>query len=265
MNILILCHHYNKHELLTLINGKTESDYIYLTPDNIHNISSLTNGAIAKISFVDPDPNFYNSESESESESDSNLGNIQYKNADELPDDSFDAIYPIHCSPFMDLIEEYGSKLKSSGKIIDMKVEYSKKPDSYPYGDNAYGEDLFPFFVKPLSTSHEKRFGETIHKLTIKGPNLERYVRVNRDLLPKIDDYEVITFPSKKGGYKKNKKVPLKYVPKTLSKKDKKKQISMLKKSQKLYKNKKYYTRKPLASYKNKTSKHIINAKKNIK
>jgi hypothetical protein len=61
---------------------------------------------------------------------------------------------------------------------------------------------------------------------------------------------------------KKNKKVPLRYVPKSLSKRDKKKQISMLKKSQKMYKKKKYYTRKPLASYKNKTSKHIINAQK---
>jgi hypothetical protein len=61
---------------------------------------------------------------------------------------------------------------------------------------------------------------------------------------------------------KKSKKVPIRYLPKSLSKKDKKKQISMLKKSQKMYKNKKYYTRKPLASYKNKTSKHIINAQK---
>jgi hypothetical protein len=59
-----------------------------------------------------------------------------------------------------------------------------------------------------------------------------------------------------------NKKVPIRYLPKSLSKKDKKKQINMLKKSQKMYKNKKYYTRKPLVSYKSKTSKHIINAQK---
>jgi len=58
------------------------------------------------------------------------------------------------------------------------------------------------------------------------------------------------------------KKVPVRYLPKSLSKKDKKKQISMLKKSQKLYKKNKYYTRKPLSSYKNKTSKHILNAQK---
>ena len=198
MNILVLCHHYNKHEPLTLINGKTENDYIYLTPDNIHNIALLTNGAITKISFLDPDPNLY----DSESEPDPNLGNIQYKHTDELSNDSFDAIYTIHCSPFMDLIEEYGSKLKSSGKIIDMELEYSKNPDSY-----LYGEDLFPFFVKPLSSGHEKSFGETIHKLTIKGPNIERYVRVNRDLLPKIDDHGVITLPPKKTKKYKKKQV----------------------------------------------------------
>jgi|694.fasta_scaffold131610_2 hypothetical protein len=252
MNILVLCHHYKNHEILTLINGKTVNDYIYLTPENIHNISSLTNGAIEKISFLDTDPSLY-------SESDTNLGIIQYKNADELPDGSFDAIYTIHCSPFMNLIQEYGSKLKSSGKIIDVKADYYKTPpNDYPYDDN-----FFPFFVKPLSLSHEKSFGETVHKLVIKDPKLIRYIRVNRDLLPTIDDYGVITPPSqKKGGYKKNKKVPIRYVPKSLSKKDKKKQINMLKKSQKMYKNKKYYTRKPLASYKNKTSNHIINAQK---
>ena len=59
-----------------------------------------------------------------------------------------------------------------------------------------------------------------------------------------------------------NKKVPIRYVPKNLSKKDKQKQISMLKKSQKLYKNKKYYTREKLPSYKNKTSNHIKKAQK---
>ena len=57
-------------------------------------------------------------------------------------------------------------------------------------------------------------------------------------------------------------KVPIRYVPRTLSKKDKKKQIKMLKKSKKLYKKQKYYTRQKLSSYKNKTSKHILNAQK---
>ena len=61
---------------------------------------------------------------------------------------------------------------------------------------------------------------------------------------------------------KKNKKVPIRYIPRSLTKKDKQKQITMLKKSQKLYKKQKYYTRKPLSSYKNKTSSHIKNAQK---
>ena len=58
------------------------------------------------------------------------------------------------------------------------------------------------------------------------------------------------------------KKVPIRYLPSTLSKKDKQKQILMLNKSRNLYKKHKYYTRKTLSSYKNKKSKHIINAQK---
>ena len=63
-------------------------------------------------------------------------------------------------------------------------------------------------------------------------------------------------------------KFPVRYLPFSLTKKDKQKQIKMLMKSKKLYRTKKqYYTRKPLASYKNKTSNHILNARKiyNIK
>lgn len=58
----------------------------------------------------------------------------------------------------------------------------------------------------------------------------------------------------------KNIKLPVRYIPKNISKKDKKKQISMLLKSRKLYKQDKYYTRKNIPSYKNKKSNHITNA-----
>jgi hypothetical protein len=57
-------------------------------------------------------------------------------------------------------------------------------------------------------------------------------------------------------------KFPIRYVPKNLTKKDKQKQIKMLIKSKKLYKNHKYYTRKHVSSYKNKKSNHILNARK---
>ena len=56
--------------------------------------------------------------------------------------------------------------------------------------------------------------------------------------------------------------IPIRYLPKKLSKKDKRKQIKMLTKSKKLYKSNKYYTRKNVSSYKSKPSKHIINARR---
>ena len=62
-------------------------------------------------------------------------------------------------------------------------------------------------------------------------------------------------------------KVPIRYLPKNLTKKDRKSQMKMLLKSKKLYKKNKYFTRKSLPSYKNKKSNHIVNARKiyNIK
>lgn len=57
-------------------------------------------------------------------------------------------------------------------------------------------------------------------------------------------------------------KFPLRYLPQKLTKKDKKKQIKMLLKSKKMYKQNKYYTRKNVSSYKSKKSKHILNASK---
>lgn len=57
-------------------------------------------------------------------------------------------------------------------------------------------------------------------------------------------------------------KFPIRYVPKILTKKDKKKQVNMIIKSKKLYKKHKYYTRKNIPSYKNKKSSHILDAQK---
>jgi hypothetical protein len=54
---------------------------------------------------------------------------------------------------------------------------------------------------------------------------------------------------------------PEKYLPKNLSKKDRKKQLNMLRKSKRLYKKHKYYTRGKV-SFKNKKSSHIENARK---
>ena len=56
-------------------------------------------------------------------------------------------------------------------------------------------------------------------------------------------------------------KIPIRYLPKRLTRKDKSKQIRMLMRSRRLYKNNKYYTRKRIPSYKSKTSNHIVDAR----
>ena len=56
--------------------------------------------------------------------------------------------------------------------------------------------------------------------------------------------------------------VPIKYLPKRLSKKDKAKQKKQLQKSRSAYKKGIYINRKPLTSFKNKKSQHLINAEK---
>jgi hypothetical protein len=55
-------------------------------------------------------------------------------------------------------------------------------------------------------------------------------------------------------------KFPVRYLPKNLSKKDKKKQVKMLLQSKKMYKKHKYYTRKIVPSYKNKKSSQLSDA-----
>lgn len=54
----------------------------------------------------------------------------------------------------------------------------------------------------------------------------------------------------------------IKYIPKHLTKKDKKKQKSELTRSKRLYKKGKYYTRKKIKSFRSKPSKHVVTAKK---
>lgn len=59
--------------------------------------------------------------------------------------------------------------------------------------------------------------------------------------------------------------VPMRYVPKSLSNKDKKAQKRELRRSRKAYKKGKYHTRKKMSSFKSKESPHIQKAKKMYK
>jgi hypothetical protein len=56
--------------------------------------------------------------------------------------------------------------------------------------------------------------------------------------------------------------VPIRYVPKNLTKSDKLKQIKMLMKSRKMYKKQKYYAREKLKHFHSKKSNHINDARK---
>lgn len=60
----------------------------------------------------------------------------------------------------------------------------------------------------------------------------------------------------------KMEKYNLRYVPKKLTQKDRKKQKNMLSKSKKMYKKGKYFTRKSIKSFKSTPSIHISKAKK---
>ena len=57
-------------------------------------------------------------------------------------------------------------------------------------------------------------------------------------------------------------KIPLRYVPIRLTRKDRKRQLRMLTKSRRLYKQHKYFTRKKVASFKSKPSNHVTNARR---
>lgn len=59
-----------------------------------------------------------------------------------------------------------------------------------------------------------------------------------------------------------NNRVPIKYLPKILTRKDKKKYSRELKKSRAAYKKGKYVTRKRVKSYKHRPSKHVLAAQK---
>ena len=57
-------------------------------------------------------------------------------------------------------------------------------------------------------------------------------------------------------------KIPLRYIPRGLSRKDRKRQTNMLQRSRRMYKKGKFYTRKKVVSFQSKVSPHVLTAMK---
>ena len=134
--------------------------------------------------------------------------------------------------------EEEINEFLNSGKLTQEEINQIRK---IAWQVTNEAEKLYPNLIK--NDGHRKNIWiESFRQVLLKG-------------LPKS------------GGRKRRKRisVPKRYVPKQLSKKDKKYQGKELKKSRKAYKKGKYYTRKKVKSFKSKVSPHIIKARKMYK
>tara|TARA_Y100000389_G_scaffold99477_1_gene96222 strand:- start:874 stop:1737 length:864 start_codon:yes stop_codon:yes gene_type:complete len=128
-----------------------------------------------------------------------------------------------------------------------------KSPDVKP---NDHIDKLFPTEAEIIKMLDDNNIGKEPKKVGVKY----------------VDISEINPFLAIKGGKRRKRRrktrktsVPKRYVPKQLSKKDKKKQGSELKKSRQAYKKGKYHTRKKVKSFKSKVSPHIIKARKMYK
>jgi len=133
-------------------------------------------------------------------------------------------------------------------------------------------EDIEEFLnYSTLTPEQVKQIGQLATKLSNEVNELYPDLTKNDDDKKKvwIESFRQVLLKvlPKTGGKKRRRKtsVPKRYVPKQLSKKDKKKQARELKKSRQAYKKGKYHTRNKMKSFKSKVSPHIIKARKMYK
>ena len=139
--------------------------------------------------------------------------------------------------------------------------------------------------IKSRLFSTEEQINEYLNSGKITADQINKVIQMAEDMTNKIfEKYPNMKNPREEiwkesfkqiliagmpssGGRKRRKRisVPKRYVPKQLSKKDKKKQARELRKSRKAYKKGKYHTRKKMKSFKSKVSPHIIKARKMYK
>lgn len=148
-----------------------------------------------------------------------------------------------------ELSEEVGDEVIAwfHDNVLKRSEEFDENP-----GDNI--DELFPTKAEIIEMLKSKNIG--------KDP--EEVVE-NSEIESEIDISKINPIFLLQGGKRRKTSVPKRYVPKQLSKKDKKKQGRELKKSRQAYKKGKYHTRKKMKSFKSKVSPHIIKARKMYK
>jgi hypothetical protein len=132
----------------------------------------------------------------------------------------------------------------------------------------------FFHFIKEMSSSSHSMNSEEIENILNLNKNLEKLFVLNRfkeEIQMAIDkkskhlfyppDFSIETRNESLGG-KKRKKINLRYLPRILTRKERKSQSKELQKSRRLYKKGLYYSRKKVTSYPHIKSPHIIKAQK---
>ena len=153
-------------------------------------------------------------------------------------------------------MSEYDDRSKSPMiKFEQMDSEELDRIENLEKVKEIMKNSAFEGFLTGVSEEDKKNISEHLKKQL-------------RNELKNLDTEEIIEaikkkFPPK--NYKGGDRVPKRYVPKQLSKKDRKKQAKELKRSRKNYKKGKYYTRKKMKSFKTKVSPHIVKARKMYK
>jgi hypothetical protein len=144
-----------------------------------------------------------------------------------------------------------------------------RDPENDPEANKIYEQIAIKYYPGYFSegfqqsltqTDPELRIKEAVKKIKLDGIPMIKYLNHPPVLQPPLVPIPRPSFGGKKR--RKTKSVPRRYIPKGLTKKDKKKQREMLKKSRKMYKKGKYYTRRKVKSFKSKKSNHITKAQK---
>jgi len=161
--------------------------------------------------------------------------------------------------------EEINEYLKTKASNLIQELRSSQQDNNTEAEEKAMVRIIQRFYPGYLSEDNQLKLSTMTTGRT--GPARDQGIPMIKMLVPEINiNTDNDRWENPLRGGKKTKKVrisvPKRYIPKGLTRKDKNKQRDMLKKSRRMYKNGKYYTRKHVKSFKSKKSSHIINAQK---